>query len=83
FLKYRGLTWPVVVEELEQITNRLAVVARSIPAEVADQTEPHLWRVLGEPVPHAVYLVAVSTFHIALDGGHREDFLVAREKISS
>ena len=74
FMKYRGLTWPVVIKELGQTTSRLAAAARSIPAEVADQTAPHLWRVLGEPVPTAVYLVAVSTFHVARGGEHQEDF---------
>ena len=77
FLKYRGLTWPFVVEELRQITNRLAAAARDIPAEVAEQAELHLWRVLGEPVPHAVYLVAVSTFHVAIDGEYGVDFNLA------
>lgn len=77
FLKYRGLTWLTVIEELEQTTKRLVAAARSVPAEVADQTEPHLWKFLGEPVPHAVFLVAVSTFHIARDGEHQSDFDMA------
>lgn len=73
FMKYRGLMWQKVVEELSQTSHRFAAAAREISAEVADQTELHLWRVLGEPVPHTVYLVAVSTFHIARDGEHRVD----------
>ena len=74
FMQYRGLTWSGVVGELEQTIEKLVVAAKNIPAEVADQTEPHLWRVLGEPVPTAVYLVAVSTFHVARGGEHQEDF---------
>lgn len=77
FMQYRCLTWPSVVEELEKTTKRLATAARGIPAEIADQTEPHLWKVLGELVPHAVYLVAVSAFHIARDGEHQADFNMA------
>lgn len=77
FMQYRGLTWQRVVEELGLTSWRFAVAARNIPAEVADRTEPHLWRVLGEPVPYAVYLVAVSTFHIARDGEHQADFDMA------
>lgn len=77
FMQYRGLTWQKVVEELDQTTQRLAAAARNISAEVADQTEPYLWKVLGETVPHAVYLVAVSTFHIARDGEHQTDFDIA------
>ena len=73
-MQYRGLTWSGVVGELEQTIEKLVVAAKNIPAEVADQTEPHLWRVLGEPVPTAVYLVAVSTFHVARGGEHQEDF---------
>lgn len=78
FMQHRGLTWQKVVEELGQTSRRFAAAARSVPAEVADQTEPHFWRVLGEPVPHAVYLVAVSTFHIARDGEHQADLLFDR-----
>ena len=74
FMQYRDLTWQKVLEELTQATNLLTIVARGISGKIADQTEPHLWKVLGEPVPHAVYLVAVSTFHIARDGEHRVDF---------
>lgn len=77
FMQYRGLTWQTVVDELGQTSRRFAAAARSVPAEVADRTEPHLWKVLAEPVPHAVYLVAVSTFHIARDGEHQADFDIA------
>lgn len=74
FMQHRGLTWQKVVEELGQTSRRFAAAARNIPAEVADQTEPHWWKVLGESVPHAVFLVAISALHIALDGEHQADF---------